>query len=351
MSRVAQRARAVSRAAPRTTTIGEVYRKVVGVLQGEQLVYGQSTLDASDEASLLVARSLTKPLPLEGRIFDEKISSFIDRSLQKAFLQPITAIEAERILSRTERRVSERLPAAYIVGEAYQQGCLFKVTKDVIIPRSYIGEVLRDIPKIESNTSVLDHKKVKRVLELCTGSACLSILALRFLPSIEQIDAVDICPKALDVARQNVKLHGLDSRINLHLGDLYGPCTGGEKKEYDLIIANPPYVRSDLVKKLPREYKHEPSVALEGGEDGLAIVDRILLGARDHLSNDGRLLLEIGTGFEQFKDKYRALSSLVTWVETSDSTHELLLASKKELKKVTPRVSINKSHTRKDSVY
>ena len=237
----------------RAATIGDMYTKVLGLLrkEGKRLVYGQSTLDASEEASFLVARSLTRAVALEGGVFDKTSNSFVDVALQKAFRQPVTKDEEERILKRTRRRIAEQLPAAYIVGEAYQQGCLFKINEDVLIPRSYIGEILRDIPAIDSNIAMIDHSKVKKVLELCTGSGCLAILASRFLPGIQEIDAVDICPKALEVAKQNVVMHGLANRINLHQGDLYDRCGG---KKYDLIIANPPYVRSGVVKKLPKEY-------------------------------------------------------------------------------------------------
>jgi ribosomal protein L3 glutamine methyltransferase len=180
-----------------------------------------------------------------------------------------------------KKRIGERTPVAYLLNEAWLSGVPFYVDRRVIIPRSHIGELLpgRQTP-------------LRRILDLCTGSGCLAILAARAFP-LALVDAADLSAAALAVARRNVAHHGLKNRIRLIKSDLFDSL--GEKR-YDLILANPPYVTSSAMRQLPAEYRHEPGLALAAGKDGLDVVTRILAAAKRHLARNGLLVCEVGGG-------------------------------------------------------
>ncbi len=231
----------------------------------------------------------------------------------------MTAHEARAILDVIGRRVSSGKPAAYLVNKIYMRGLPFYVDERVIVPRSFIGELLDShFGGDEGEPSLIDDAgAVDNVLELCTGSGCLAILAARAFPNAE-IDAVDISKDALAVAARNVTEHGLQERIMLHRGDLYAPIAD---KRYDLIIANPPYVDAEGMAGLPRECRAEPKLAFDGGADGLDVVRRILDQASRHLTAEGGLLCEIGRCRGALEAAYPQTPFL--WLDTEDSEGEV----------------------------
>src|SRR5690348_7859327 len=213
-------------------TLGDFFHLAVRRFRAARLAYGHGTTNAVDEAAFLVLEALRLPI--------HNIDPWLD-------LRP-TPAERARLLTLIDARVSLRMPAPYLLGAAYMHGVRFHVDRRVLIPRSFIGELLAD------NAVPLDRPyRVKRVLDLCTGSGCLAILAALAFPRA-RVDAADLSARALAVARRNVAAHRLADRIMLHHGDLFEPLAG----RYDLIITNPPYVDALGMARLPPEYRHEP---------------------------------------------------------------------------------------------
>ena len=231
----------------------------------------------------------------------------------------VTAAEGKRLLDLIHRRITTRKPAAYLVNKIYMRGLPFYVDERVIVPRSFIGELLDSHFGGDGEVgSLIDAPTaVESVLDLCTGSGCLAILAAHHFPNAT-IDAVDVSKGALEVAARNVGEYGLEERITLHRGDLFAPL--GDNK-YDLIITNPPYVDAEGMAALPPECRAEPKLAFDGGVDGLDIIRRILRDAPAHLTPDGGLLCEIGRGRELVDEAFPELPLL--WLDTEDSEGEV----------------------------
>jgi ribosomal protein L3 glutamine methyltransferase len=233
----------------------------------------------------------------------------------------VTAREANAILDVIARRVATRKPAAYLVNKIYMRGLPFYVDERTIVPRSFIGELLDSHFGGEGNEPgdalIDDPAAVENVLDLCTGSGCLAILASRHFPNA-RVDAVDISKDALEVAARNVADYGLEERVRLHRGDLFGPLGAAR---YDLIISNPPYVDAQGMAELPRECRAEPKLAFDGGPDGLAIISRILGEAGAHLTPQGGLLCEIGRGRGPLEAAFPQLPLL--WLDTAESDGEV----------------------------
>jgi ribosomal protein L3 glutamine methyltransferase len=272
------------------------------------------------EAKLVFAHGTTDPLAEAAFLICEALHLHPDQFETFATAR-VTAAEAKKILGLIERRVTTRKPAAYLVNKIYMRGLPFYVDERTIVPRSYIGELLESHfggdGNEEGGSLIPDPASVESVLDLCTGSGCLAILAARNFPNAE-IDAVDISKEALAVAARNVADYGLAGRLTLHRGDLFKPLDG---KSYDLIISNPPYVDAQGMAGLPRECRAEPKLAFDGGADGLDIVRRILDEARAHLTPRGGLLCEIGRCRPQLEDAYPELPLL--WLDTEDSEGEV----------------------------
>jgi ribosomal protein L3 glutamine methyltransferase len=228
-----------------------------------------------------------------------------------------TLAERRQVLDLVGERVRTRKPAAYLVNRAYMHGVPFYVDERVIVPRSYIGELLDDLFSPETDGFLKDGGSVRRVLDLCTGSGCLAILAAMAFPDAT-VDAVDISGPALDVARRNVADHRLEDRIRLLKGELFDPV---EKERYDLILANPPYVDASGMTALPPEYRHEPSLALAAGEDGLVVISRIVREAGAHLEPDGGLLCEIGRCRPALERMFP--DTAFAWIDTAASSGEV----------------------------
>ena len=295
------KSRTSSKSPPRElATMLDFIRYAVTRFAGAKLAYGQGTFDPVEEAAFLVAEALG--LPVDG------INSFLPARM--------TAAERRRIFALIEKRVRLRMPAAYLLNCAYLQGTRFYIDKRVIVPRSYLAELLYS-DLFQGDAPLVDANAVTRVLELCTGSGCLAVLACDIFPNA-RVDAVDISNEALEVAAINVSEHDLQDRITLHKGDLFEPI--GDTT-YDVIVANPPYVTAEAVAELPAEYSHEPRLALAGGTDGMDIVRRILAEAGAHLNEGGGLLCEVGRGRTVLKRDYPEKDFL--WLDTAQSSGEV----------------------------
>jgi ribosomal protein L3 glutamine methyltransferase len=269
-----------------------------------KLVFAHGTTDPVAEAAFLVCEAL--------HLNPEQFETFATAR--------VAAFEAKQILGLIERRVRTRKPAAYLVNKVYMRGLPFYVDERVIVPRSFIGEILDShFGSDEDHAAALigDPAGVERVLDLCTGSGCLAILAARHFPNAE-VDAVDISRDVLAVAARNVADHGLEDRVRLHRGDLFAPLGSAR---YDLIISNPPYVDTEGMARLPAECRAEPKLAFEGGADGLDIVRRIVREAPAHLTPQGGLLCEIGRGREQLEAAFPQLPLL--WLDSEESEGEV----------------------------
>jgi ribosomal protein L3 glutamine methyltransferase len=305
----AKRGRAASKlpkvAAGELLTLLDFVRYAVSRFVEAELVFAHGTTDALAEAAFLVCEAL--------HLHPERFETFATAR--------VTAAEGKQILDLIARRVTTRKPAAYLVNKIYMRGLPFYVDERTIVPRSFIGELLDQHfggdGDEEGGSLISDPAVVESVLDLCTGSGCLAILASRNFPNAE-IDAVDISKDALEVAARNVGDYGLQNRLALHCGDLFKPLGG---KRYDLIISNPPYVDAEGMAGLPRECRAEPKLAFDGGADGLDVARRILDEAAAHLTPQGGLLCEIGRCRPQLEAAYPQLPLL--WLDTEDSEGEV----------------------------
>ena len=265
--------------------------------------FGHGTQSAFDEAAWLVMWRLGLPL--------DDLDTVAER--------PVTADETAQVEALIEERISTRQPAAYLTKEAWLQGVPFYVDERVIIPRSFIAELLADgsiDPWLSEDTA--------RVLDLCTGNGSLAVLAAMTYPDVA-VDAADISPDALAVARINVERHALTDRITLIESDGLANCQG----PYDLILCNPPYVNADSMATLPAEFRAEPSLALAGGEDGMDFIRGFFNDAVQHLSENAVLVLEIGNERENFERAFPQLQPL--WFETSAGSDQVMLITRQQL--------------------
>ncbi|TKW78554.1 MAG: 50S ribosomal protein L3 N(5)-glutamine methyltransferase [Bradyrhizobium icense] len=278
------------------------------------------------EAELVFAHGTTDPIAEAAFLVTETLHLHPDQFEQFAHAR-VTRAEGRKILDLIERRISTRKPAAYLVNKIYMRGLPFYVDERTIVPRSFIGELLDShFGDGEDDTSLIDDPAdVERVLDLCTGSGCLPILAARHFPNAA-IDAVDISKDALAVAARNVADYGLEERVTLHRGDLFAPL-GSQR--CDLIISNPPYVDAEGMAGLPAECRAEPKIAFDGGADGLDIVRRILAQAKAHLAPQGGLLCEIGRGRGNLEAAFPQLPLL--WLDTEDSEGEVFWIAASDL--------------------
>lgn len=297
-------------AAAELSTVRDFLRHAVSRFTEAELVHGHGATTAFDEAAFLVLETLRLPV--------DKLDPWLDARL--------AAPERKAVAEIIEARVVTRKPAAYLTKRTYIQGVPFYVDERVIVPRSYIGELLfSDLFGGDDFTLVEDPTEVGSVLDLCTGSGCLAILAAAVFPDAT-VDAVELSPDAFEVAKINVAEHGLEDRVTLFNGDLFKPL---KTRKYDLIITNPPYVDAEAMAVLPPEYRHEPELALAAGKDGLDVVRRILKEAPKHLNPGGGLLCEVGTGRAALEEAYPGLDFL--WLETAESFGEVFWITREQL--------------------
>ncbi len=263
-----------------------------------------------DEAAALTLHALHLPPDLSSMWFNSRL----------------TEQERTRILALMRRRIDERIPLAYLIGESWFAGLRFKVNSDVLIPRSPLAELVENgfEPWIESG-------KIYHLLDLCCGSGCIGIAAAAYLPTC-QVDLIDISEPALKVAQENVSEHGLDGRVKTIRSDLFSSLKG---KKYDVIVSNPPYVSSMELSQLPKEYTYEPMLALEAEEDGLAVVARILKQAREYLTPRGILVLEVGRSAEALTSRYPDIPFL--WLDFERGGEGVFLFTTEELHRFAER--------------
>ena len=286
-------------------TVRDWLRFAVSRFNESKLFFGHGSDNAFDEAAYLILHTLHLPL--------ERLEPFLDASL--------THGESEAVQAVIERRVRERIPAAYLTNEAWLGEHRFYVDERVIVPRSFIAELLPEqlAPWVESP------EEVTRALDLCTGSGCLAILAALAFPNAE-VDAVDLSKDALDVAAKNVADYSLTDRIELIESDLFAALDG---RSYDVILSNPPYVDAESVAALPPEYQAEPALALGSGADGLDATRQILEKAKAHLKPGGLLVVEIGHNRDALEAAYPTLP--FTWLDTESGDQFVFMLRREDL--------------------
>lgn len=286
-------------------TLRDWLRWAVSRFGEADLFYGHGTDNAWDEAVWLILATLKLPR--------DRLEPFLDARL--------TAAERLALHNVVEQRVARRLPAAYILGEAWLGPYKFHVDQRVIVPRSYFAELLEDgfAPWID------DPESVTRALDLCTGSGCLAILMAHAFPNAE-ISAIDISPDALAVARRNIADYQLEDQVAAIQSDLFAAVPG---LTFDLIISNPPYVTAAAMADLPPEYRHEPILALAAGEDGLDVVRRILAEAHAHLNPGGVIAIEVGYNRALVEDAFPELPAI--WLDTENAEGTVFLLHREDL--------------------
>lgn len=288
------------------STIRDLLRYAVSRFNKEKLSFGHGSDNAFDEAVYLILHTLSLPL--------DRLEPFLDAKLLPD--------EIAAVMDIIERRVTERVPAAYLTHEAWLQGYSFYVDRGVIVPRSFIAELIVEqfAPWVSDPDGIVD------ILELCTGSGCLAIMMADQFPNAH-VDAVELSPPALAIAQTNINNYGMEDRVHLHHADLYD---GIPEKQYQLIVTNPPYVNQDSMGRLPLEYKAEPAMALAGGIDGMDIVRRIVKTAGKRLTDDGLLIVEIGNEAEHAVAAFPELD--LTWLTTSGGDDRVFLLTAQQLK-------------------
>ena len=286
-------------------TIRDVLRYAVTRMNEGGVFFGHGQVDAVDEALFLVLRSLQLPI--------ERADLFLD-----AFL---THAEINSLIQMIDQRVRKRVPAAYVLREAWLQGYRFYIDERAIVPRSFLAELLKDglAPWVQKPEAVAD------VLDMCTGSGCLAIIAADVFPAA-QVDAVDVSPDALAVAKRNIADYQMTARVHAVQSDLYGDLPS---KRYDIILCNPPYVTDESMAALPREYQQEPKLALAGGADGMSVVRRVVRAARGYLKRGGLLFVEVGGGRAAAEQTLKDVP--LTWLTTSDGDDTVFMARQGEL--------------------
>lgn len=292
-------------AAEQFYTLRDILRWAVSVFHAHEVHFGQGTDNAWDEAVYLALAGLKLP--------PDKLEPFLDARLALS--------ERKHLCNLIEQRIVRRLPAAYLIGEAWLQGYCFSITQDCIIPRSPIAELLVE----QLSPWVTDPEAPLRVMDLCTGSGCLAIIAALNFPTA-RVDAVDVSTDALAVAQQNINEYGLTDRVHTIHSDL---LSNVPKQAYDLIICNPPYVNSSSMQQLPAEFQHEPALALAGGTDGMDLIRQIIKYLPDYLADNGMLVLEVGHEYEHFMQAFPHLEPM--WLSTAAAEDQILLLYKEQL--------------------
>jgi len=285
-------------------TLGEFLEWAEAAFVKAGIHFGHGTNNAWDESVLIAS-------------FVLKLPPNVDRTVISRIL---TASEKKAFIDLVERRINERIPIPYLIHEAWFADLKFYIDERVIIPRSPLAELIQN-----GFQPWLGDRPVRRILDLCTGSGCIAIACAKVFEEAS-IDAVDISDEALLVAKTNVQDHHCENQVKLIGSDLFKSCVG----QYDIIISNPPYVSSQELQVLPKEYRHEPELALAAGVDGLDIVKRILKDAPHFLAPEGLLIVEVGNSAEALCDQYSEIP--FTWLEFERGGEGVFLLEAKEMK-------------------
>ena len=286
-------------------TVRDWLRYTVSRFNAAHLSFGHGADNAYDEAAWLILSSLHLPV--------DQLAPFLDARL----LPHERTLLAERI----QRRVEDRIPTAYLTGEAWLHGLRFEVTPDVIVPRSFLaGMILNHLEPWLDET-----QPISRCLDLCTGSGCLAIL-LAHVFEAAAVDGIDLSPAALAVARRNVDSHGVSDRVHLIESNLFGEVPD---QTWDLIVSNPPYVDAHAMQALPAEYRHEPTLALASGNDGLDATRVILREAKRHLNPNGLLVVEIGHNRTALEAAFPEIA--FTWPEIEGGSDMVFVLQRDQL--------------------
>ena len=293
-------------AARELLTLRDCLRYACTRFEAAGIAYGQGTDNAWDEAVWLLLWCLHLP--------PDRLEPFLDARL--------TTRERRLVLELIDRRCRERVPSAYLVGEAWLRGLRFRADPRALVPRSLIAEALE-----ESLNDWLPPEGPSAVLDLCTGGGSIAVFAALRFPEA-RIDAADISADALSLAAENLALYGLAERVELLKGDLFGPAAG---RGYDLVLCNPPYVNAASMRSLPPEFLAEPGAALAGGEDGMDLVRRIVAAAPAHLNPGGLLLLEIGHEAAHFEAAFGTLE--FAWLPVTAGEDQLVLVSREQIER------------------
>lgn len=285
-------------------SVGEAIRHGAEQFDTAGLFFGHGTDNAWDESLSLVLYSLSLPWD-------------VDPSIQK---RQLTEDEWNTIKALFERRVKERIPAAYLIGEAWFAGLPFFVDSQVLVPRSPIAEL------IENEFHPWLPQPPNRILDLCTGSGCIGIACALYMEDTE-VTLSDISPEALSVAEKNISRYGLEGRVTAVTSDLFD---GLVSQRFDLIVSNPPYVDAEDITSMPDEYRHEPAIGLASGHDGLDFTRRLLAQAEKHLTEEGVLIVEVGNSWAALETAYPRVPFL--WLEFEHGGHGVFLLTAQQLR-------------------
>jgi ribosomal protein L3 glutamine methyltransferase len=303
--------RTPARPARKVLTVAELVRSIAARLKRSKLVFAHGTDDPAAEAAFMVAETLgIHPEHVEARAG-----------------MAVTAAQRKEISALAERRIRTRKPAAYLLKRIYMRGVPFTIDERAIVPRSFLGEIVdSELFAGEDFSLIRDTGSIRKVLDLCTGSGCLAVLAALRFPNAK-VDAVELSKGAIALARTNVAEHRLGRRIRLLQGDLFAPVKAAR---YDLIVANPPYVDAKGMAGLPPECRHEPRLAFAGGRDGLSVIRRIVDEAGRHLKPGGGLLCEVGRCRPALERAYP--DKRFVWLDTEASSGEVFWLDASELR-------------------
>ena len=278
--------------------VGQLLDWATAQLRKARLHYGHGTDNPRDDAAALVFHAL----------------GLVHESAPASYLLPVSARAAARARALVEQRVRGRLPSAYLTGVSWFAGHEIRVTPDVLVPRSPIAELC-----VRGFAPWIEPMRVRRVLDIGTGSGCIAIAVAHALPRA-RVDATDTSPRAIAVARDNVRRHRLGRRVRVMRSNVY---EGLEGRRYDIVVSNPPYVSAAGMRRLPREHRAEPATGLRAARQGLAIVERIVAGARSHLAREGILVVEAGNSASRVRRRYRDLPLI--WLEFEQGDSEVFL--------------------------